>query len=419
MQELLFLAHRIPYPPDKGDKIRSWNFLAHLARRYRVHLGCFIDDPRDWQFTDVLRGICQETCFVPLDPRLARMRSLRALLDGRPLTLAYYLDKQLMKWVDAIVARPALTRAFAYCSAMAQYLPNDGRGPTRRIADIVDVDSEKWRELSQHMHQPKRWLFNRESARLRQVEQQIAAAFDATIVATSAEMTLLRESIPAAHDRVVHVTNGVDCEYFSPERAYENPYGAGVTALAFIGAMDYWPNIDAVTHFARDILPRIRLRISDARFFIVGSNPSREVLALAEGPDVVVTGRVPDVRPFVAHARIIVAPLRIARGVQNKVLEGMAMARPVVCSPSALAGISATPNDEVFCADGSDDFAHAVCIAATTDEGTAVGRRARRRILADYGWPASLRRLDAIVDGRDDGGWHGCAGAEIVDGAMV
>ena len=110
MEELLFLSHRIPYPPDKGDKIRSWHFLKHLAEQYRVHLGCFIDDPRDWQFTDVLRDLCSECCFIKLDRRAARLRSLVGLIDGRPLTLPYYFDRRLDRWVRRVLSRAAVKR---------------------------------------------------------------------------------------------------------------------------------------------------------------------------------------------------------------------------------------------------------------------------------------------------------------------
>lgn len=398
MQELVFLAHRIPYPPDKGDKIRSWNFLTHLAARYRVHLGCFVDDPRDWQFTDTLRKICGECCFVALRPRLARLASLRGLLDGRALTLPYYANTKLARWTQEITTRPQVTRAFVYCSAMAQYLDPAGATRLHRIADIVDIDSEKWADYAQRVSPPwRRWLYAREARTLRKVEKQIAARFDKTIVATGAELALLRELAPEASDRLVCVSNGVDSDYFSPDRAYESPYNPGILALAFVGAMDYWPNVDAVSYFARDVLPAVRRRLPQGRFYIVGSNPTAEVMALAS-ESVIVTGRVPDVRPYVAHASAIVAPLRIARGVQNKVLEGMAMAKAVIGSPEALNGISAEIDKDVLRARTPGEFADAIVHAVTTEAGPCIGRRARSRVTSDYAWSTSLRHLDAALD---------------------
>jgi sugar transferase (PEP-CTERM/EpsH1 system associated) len=398
MKELVFLAHRIPYPPDKGDKIRSWNFLMHLAQRYRVHLGCFIDDPRDWEFTDKLRNLCGECCFVNLKPPLARLLSLRGLLDGRALTLPYYYDAELFRWARKMLDRPQVTQAFVYCSAMAQYVEDDARQRLRCIADIVDIDSEKWADYARRKPQPWRWLYAREARKLRQIEIEIAASFDTTIVATGAEMALFKTFAPEASDRVQYVSNGVDSDYFSPERTYASPYPPDELALVFVGAMDYWPNVDAVCYFARSILPAVRERLPGVRFFIVGSNPAPDVVALASSPEIVVTGRVPDVRPYMAHAFAIVAPLQIARGVQNKVLEGMAMGKAVIGSPEALTGIAAEVGKEVLLAAAPGEFADAIYRAAMTDAGATIGRNARERVVADYAWAASLNRLDKAIE---------------------
>lgn len=399
MQELLFLAHRIPYPPDKGDKIRSWHFLEHLARRYRVHLGCFVDDPRDWQFEGVLRSLCEDCCLVGLDPARARRHSLRGLFGRQPLTLPYYYNRRLARWVAEVLRRPAVERAFVYCSAMAQYLPADLPRPLRRVADFVDVDSEKWEDYAQRMTGAKAWVYRREGRALRRVEQQVAAAFDRTLLATALEADLLRRIAPAGADRIEAVPNGIDGDYFSPERHYDNPYPPERVPLVFTGAMDYWPNADAVQHFRQAILPAVRARLPDASFVIVGSNPTAEVAALAAAPEVIVTGRVPDVRPYTAHARVVVAPLRVGRGVQNKVLEGMAMARPVVASPEALAGIEAEVGRELLLGADPAAFAAAVCAAADPARGAELGQNGRRRVLADYAWSGSLARLDAIMAG--------------------
>lgn len=399
MQELLVLCHRIPYPPDKGDKIRSWNFVRHLAERHRVLLGCFIDDQRDWVHTDFLRGICEECFFADLAPRRGRIRAVRGLLDGRPITLPYYFNAQLDRWVRGALSRPGLDRVFVYCSAMAQYVPMEVRRSRRCVADLVDVDSEKWRDYAQRGSPLRRWLWRRESVKLRQVEREIVETFAATLVATPAELELLRSVAPAASEHMRCVANGVDSAYFSPDRPYEVPPNWGGTPLVFTGAMDYWPNADAAEYFARAILPRVRQRVPDARFFVVGANPTPTVAALAEDARVVVTGWVQDIRPYIKHAKAVVAPLRIARGVQNKVLEGMAMGKPVIASRAALTGIAADIGREVLAADTPDDFADAVCRATMSEAGDAIGRRARRRVIAEYAWTTALERLDAAVDG--------------------
>jgi sugar transferase (PEP-CTERM/EpsH1 system associated) len=399
MPELVFLAHRIPYPPDKGDKIRSWNFLNHLAQRYDIRLGCFIDDPRDWEFTDTLRQLCRDCCFVGITPRLARLGSLRGLLDGRALTLPYYDNQELRRWTRDALARPEVTHAVVYCSAMAQYIEPDHQKRLRCVADIVDIDSAKWAEYAQRASLPWRWLYQREARTLQQIEGQIAVNFDATIVATDAELELLQKFAPEGGERLATVRNGVDSDYFSPERAYDNPYAPGDLPLVFVGAMDYWPNADAVVSFVNTTLPAVRERLPAARFFIVGSNPPPDVTALASSPHVVVTGRVPDVRPYVAHAAAIVAPLRVARGVQNKVLEGMAMGKPVIGSLEALTGITAEIGKDVLRADTVAEFTDTIFKAVMTEQGKMVGRHARARMMTDYGWDTSLRQLDRMVDG--------------------
>ena len=399
MDELLFLAHRIPYPPDKGDKIRSWHFLKYLTRQYRVHLGCLIDDSRDWEFTGFLRSMCDECCFVPLDPPLARLRSIRGFVDGRPLTLPYYFDARLSRWVRRILSRPQLSRVFVYCSAMAQYVPLEFRRSLHSVADLVDVDSEKWFDYARSARALKSWLWKREGRKLRWVEKTITETFAMTLVATAAEMELLRGFVPSeARQKISWISNGVDTEFFSPDRSYASPPEIQGTPLVFTGAMDYRPNVDAVVHFSRAILPRLRQHIPDVSFCVVGSDPKPEVEALAAQRGVVVTGRVPDVRPYIAHASAVVAPLRIGRGVQNKVLEGMAMAKPVVASPEALAGIDAKVGTEILVADNPAQFADAVCRAVDAKAGAELGRNARLRVLVDHDWSKSLNRLGAALN---------------------
>lgn len=398
MDELLVLTHRIPYPPDKGDKIRSWSFLRHLAERYDVYLGTFVDEERDWQFTDVLRRLCRECFFVRLDPRMARLRSLRGVVTGDPLTLPYYFDRGLAQWVRDVLNRPRLGRVFIYCSAMAQYIPLETRHALQSVADLVDIDSEKWFEYGRTMRGLKAQISRREGQALRRVECEIAATFKATFVATKPERDLIRDFAPESAERIECIRNGVDTDYFSPDRNYDRPAEIAGTPLVFTGAMDYWPNVDAAVHFVTSIFPRIRQRIPDARAIIVGSNPARAVKALARSGDVVVTGRVPDVRPFIAHASAIVAPIRVARGVQNKVLEGMAMAKPVIASPAAATGIEAEEGKELLIAESADSFAAATEVAALTPMGKTIGESARRRVIADYDWSASTRRLELALN---------------------
>lgn len=391
------LTHRIPYPPDKGDKIRSWHFFRHLASRFSINLGTFVDEDRDWSYVEKLRGMCRDCFFAKLDRRAARLRSLRALFDGGPLTNPFYSDRGLHRWAQDILSRSNCARVLVYCSAMAQYIPLDIRRTRRCVADLVDIDSEKWLEYGRTMGGVQSYLSRREGTKLRRCEGEIAATFSSTVVATEGERELLNGFAPESADRIVCIRNGVDTDYFSPDRDYMRPPELRRTALVFTGAMDYAPNIDAVVHFAKNIFPLVREKIPDAQFVIVGSNPHRTVKELASGGDIIVTGRVPDVRPYLAHARAVVVPLRIARGVQNKLLEGMAMAKAVVASPAAAAGIEGEAGREFLVANDPETFAAAIYSVVPSGRGDALGQSARQRVLASYNWSVNAALLEALL----------------------
>ncbi|MPY69529.1 MAG: TIGR03087 family PEP-CTERM/XrtA system glycosyltransferase [Alphaproteobacteria bacterium] len=398
MTPLLFLAHRIPYPPNKGDKIRSWNILRYLAERYSVHLGCFIDDEEDRAHTGVLQELCESCHFAPLDARAARLRGLPGLLRGDPITLGYYRDRGLARWVRETVSRAAIGHVFAFSSAMAQYALDGPAAAARRVIDFVDVDSDKWRQYAAAKRWPESRIYGREARTLLGFERRVAAAFDVSLFVSEAEAALFRSLAPESADRIAALKNGVDVDYFDPSRAYPNPFDGPGPALVFTGAMDYWANVDAVDWFARDVLPAIRAVHADAAFHIVGAKPAQQVRALSALPGVQVTGRVADVRPFVAHAAISVAPLRLARGVQNKVLEAMAMARPVLATPEALEGIDAVPGQEVFRASGADGLSRAALEMLARNDLASVGAAARDCVVSGYGWSACLNGLNKFLD---------------------
>ncbi len=392
MEGLLFLAHRIPFPPNKGDKIRSFHLLRHLSARYEIHLGAFVDDPDDWQFQDALKPWCASIKLLPLNPRRARLASLTGLLTGEALTLPYYRSVELKRWAAGLAASGKVTRGLAFSSAMAQFMP---AGLSRRVLDMVDVDSDKWTQYAMTQRWPLSWVYAREGRKLAEWEARAAQDFDATLLVSHDEAALLQQRAPQARHKIGAFENGVDADYFSPARDYPNPYPSDVRGIVFTGAMDYWPNIDAVTWFADRIFPAVRGAVPGAQFTIVGSRPSEAVGALARQPGVVVTGSVADVRPYLAHAACAVAPLRIARGVQNKVLEAMAMARPVIATPQAAEGIRAEAGRDYVLAQGEADFAHAVVAQLQSARSVAP---ARDCILAHYDWARNLAAIDPLFE---------------------
>jgi sugar transferase (PEP-CTERM/EpsH1 system associated) len=399
MQNLLFLPHRIPYPPDKGDKIRSFHFLQHLAKSYRIHLGSFIDDPDDWSHVAGLREICADTHFASLRPATATLRALGGFVTGEALSLPYYRDRRLAAWVDRVLTQVRPDTVFVYSSAMAQYVLGAAPRPRRIVMDFIDVDSDKWRQYAETQNWPMNWVYRREDRTLLSFDRRVAKAADASFFVSESEADLFRRLAPESAAKVFAVGNGIDAAYFSPETAYANPYDGGGPALVFTGAMDYWPNVDAVIWFAREVFPRVRERFHEAVFVIVGSRPTAEVLQLGGLPGVSVTGRVADVRPYLAHAAAAVVPIRIARGIQNKVLEAMAMARPVVTTPQALEGIDAAPGVHLSLAGDTDAFAAATVDAVADPAAAEMGRAARARVVDAYGWPAKLAQFDSIIGG--------------------
>ena len=407
MQELLFLAHRIPYPPNKGDKIRSYHVLKYLAGKYRVHLGTFVDDEQDWQYVPVLRDLCGESHFVALNSRIARLRSAKGLLNGEALTVPYYYNASMQAWVTQLLEKNPVHRVVVFSSGMAQYVAGQRWSKIRRVIDFVDVDSDKWRQYAKSKSWPMSAVYRREARRLQVYERQIAAEFDASVLVSQSESSLFKTLAPESVERIDYLNNGVDSDYFSPERLYVQPYRAGEKALVFTGAMDYWANIDAVAWFAREVFPYVYQRDPHARFYIVGGRPTSAVRQLESIPGVYVTGAVPDVRPYVAQAAAAVAPLRIARGVQNKVLEAMSMAKPVLATSAAVEGIESGTDGARVDRQGFNEatgivVADDVMVCAEYALGMLQGgynAAGRTCVLKYYAWSESLMRLDRLLEG--------------------
>ena len=396
MPDLLFLAQRLPYPPTKGEKIRAFHELKYLAQWYDIHLGCLIDDPDDRQYIDALRPLCRDIHVAQVNSRLARIGCLSGLLTAEALSVSYFRHRGLIDWVSNVIENypPAIT--FVYSSNMAPYildLPNTGT----RVVDLVDVDSEKWRAFAATAKGPMRLVYRREGRKIAELERRIVLECDLAALVSNAEAGLFESHHPDRVGSIRAVSNGVDYRYFDPTLHHQPPYDTSRPNFVFTGTMDYPPNVDAVSWFANEILPLIRASLPTAQFHIVGGNPATQVLNLTRLDGVFVSGRVPDVRPYIAQATASVAPMRIARGIQNKVLEAMAMARPVVLTSGALEGIAADPRLEIVLADTAVDFAAACCRLATTTDGIAIGTAARSRIVCHYDWSATLRGFDDIL----------------------
>ena len=404
MRDLLFLVHRLPYPPNKGDKIRSWHMLQYLSRHFRVHLGCFVDDEADWQYARRVADLCASTRFIDLRALPARWRALQALLARQSMSVQYYRDERLLEWVAGVLSTGRVRHALAFSGPMAQYLDGGAAAgqALHRVIDFVDVDSDKWRQYGDSKPWPVSLLYRREAQLLQQYERHIAQQFAAASFVSQAEAALFRLCAPLARRKTHYVNNGVDTGYFAPGACPPPPYPPGAQVLVFTGAMDYWPNVDAMQWFVRSVWPALRRQFPQLSLYIVGSRPVARVRALARVAGVTVTGTVDDIRPYLQGAALAVAPLRIARGVQNKVLEAMAMGKIVLASPQALEGIAAQPGLELLLARDEAEFIHhaARVLRAGTGAGTpgeAMDAAARQFVVQDYNWERNLQALGAML----------------------
>jgi sugar transferase (PEP-CTERM/EpsH1 system associated) len=321
------------------------------------------------------------------------------MLTSASITSSVFHDEGLAHWIKNIATRKSLRCVLAYSSAMAGYIDGD-TGAARRIVDFVDVDAEKWRRRAERTGPPQAWLYAREAKALAGHDRRAADRADVCLFVSEAEAERFRSLAPRAAGKLHVLGNGVDTAYFSPRNDYPNPYGGFGPVIVFTGTMDYWPNVEAVEWFAGAVVPRLRRRVSGIRFAVVGRNPTRRVRALADRDGVTVAGAVADIRPYLAHADAVVAPLRVTLGIPNKILEGMAMAKPVVATPEAVSGLSLSEREGVVVE--SDPEALVATIAAlltVRERAVELGGRARRSAEDRVGWPAVVDRLTAIIDG--------------------
>ncbi|MHC4549818.1 MAG: TIGR03087 family PEP-CTERM/XrtA system glycosyltransferase [Planctomycetota bacterium] len=388
---ILFLVHRIPYPPDKGDKIRSYHELMALREGADVTVACFLDDPEDEAHVATLGELCHDLVVVRLRPWAARLRSVCALAGRCPLSLAHYRSREMRRRLRELGPFDAV---LAFSSTMGPYA--ERFAGARRVLDLCDLDSEKWFQYAGAASFPMSWIYRSEGRRLGAYEDEAARAFDAAVLVSPAEGETLRRRCPAA---AIHVIpNGVDLDFLDPDAV---PTEADARTLVFCGAMDYHSNVDAVRYLHDDILPLVRKTVPDVRLKIVGSNPAPAVTRLADSPGVEVTGRVPDVRPEILSAAVSVAPMRLGRGVPNKVLEALALTLPVVVTPNAAMGLELGEFEGADVAGDAPSFADAVVRRLRAAAAGRVRYPQHRHVLhAQYSWSSHMGALRRLVLGQ-------------------
>ncbi len=386
---IFYICQRVPYPPNRGDKIATYNQIRHLARAHEVRVFCIAADDADAANAAGLKGIAESVTAVTLSPFRAKLRALKALAAGRSLSAAFF-DEPLLHAAIAkgfAEARPDLI--VVYSSNVAQFAERFTDTP--RIMYFSDLNSQKWAQYARHAWGPMRFVYALEARRLLAHERRIAYEFSHSVVSTEVELRDFQTLIPGAP--VSLVRNGVDLDHFRPTGRAKR---AGT--VIFTGVMDYLPNIDAVTWFAEEVLPRVRQAHPEARFVVCGSNPTAEVRRLAERDGITVTGTVADTRPFLEEAELFVAPLRIARGIQNKLLEAMAVGLPCITSTLCWSFIGIPKSEGILAADEKERFAeHVIRLLDDAPYRAEMARRARTAVEGRYGWDRQLGEFDRLI----------------------
>jgi polysaccharide biosynthesis protein PslH len=388
---ILFLTQRVPFPPNKGDKIRSFNEIKFLSRKNKISLVCLTDNPGDLKPGQGLQDCCESVDIVYLPKLRSNAQSACALFSSNPLTLSFFYSKELQGIVDSKLKHERYDVIFVYCSSMAQYVEHVNTIP--KIIDFVDVDSEKWHQYATYASFPKNYLYRLEGRRLRKYEALLAETFQHCILVSEKEVDDFR-ALVCPCSTVTSIPNGVDGDMFQPSMAPYIPY-----SLVFTGAMDYFANIEAIMFFVREIFPLIQYSIPHVTLTIVGSNPTAEIRSLAEShANITVTGSVDSVQPYVVNSAVFVAPMRIARGVQNKILEAMSMGVPVVTTSLGFEGITALSGKDIIVEDQPERFANRVIELMCDDRiRTELSESSRRAVESFYDWTINLSKLENIL----------------------
>jgi sugar transferase (PEP-CTERM/EpsH1 system associated) len=344
-KNLLYIAHRVPFPPDKGDRIRNWNLLQFLARRANVHLACLADEPVSEETRRAISKQCTQSAIVPISRRRWR-RSIAAALMGNTLSEGAFSSPELRATLRDWAGQTRFDAAIVSASSLTPYLRQLCGVPA--VVDLVDVDSQKWFDYAMASSFPKSLVYRLEGKRLRKLERTLPAWCKAVFLVSNAETKLYRSF--AQSGPVLTATNGVDLDFFRP---LDLP---SERACTFVGALDYTPNIDGACWFAETVWPELHRRRPDLCLRLVGRRPAAAIQALAHHPGIELIGQVSDVRPWIARSAMVVVPLRIARGVQNKVLEALALAKAVVASPPSLNGLAATPGEHLLAANSPREW---------------------------------------------------------------
>jgi sugar transferase (PEP-CTERM/EpsH1 system associated) len=388
---VLFLTQRLPYAPNRGDRIRAFHMVAALQRAWDVEVVSLVHDAEEASHADAMRARGLTVHVAPVGRLGNYARGVARLPSSRPLTLELLHSQQMPAILQQIVATRPPDVVFAYCSSMARYALEPPLQGIPFVLDMVDVDSVKWAELAAGgASWPMRMVYRREAHCLGEFEREAVGRAAATLVVNEREEAMVRRLVPDA--RVRAIQNGIDLAAYAPA----GPPSAD-PVVVFCGVMNYGPNADAAQRLAARIWPLVRARRPSARLLLVGAQPTAAVQRLASLPGVEVTGSVPDIRPYLWRSAVAAVPLLVARGIQNKVLEALAAGLPAVVSPAVAAGVPDEALPGCLTASSDDEFAGRILelLALPPSRRRALAGEAR---LAHLGWTDRLVPLHDILE---------------------
>jgi len=388
---ILYVCHRFPFPPKRGGKIRPFNMIRHLqASGHQVTVCSLARTEAEAADGQGIAPYCSEFHAGVVREPVQWARMILRLPLTTPSSMGYFYDRGLAATIRRLLATQRFDLIFVHCSSVAQYVEDVQGIP--KILDFGDMDSQKWLEYANYKPWPLSWGYTLEGSKVLWAEKRLARKFDLCTATTRAEWQTLEDyGTGAATD---WFPNGVDAKLFSPG---DGSYDADT--LSFIGRMDYYPNQECMQRFCTAVWPLLKARRPALKLKIVGADPSPQIRALEALPGVTVTGSVPEVQPYVRESALMVAPLAIARGTQNKILEAMAMGVPVVTSSAAAGGVDAEAGQHLLVADSPEDIAAAVLrIVENPAERARLAAAGRERVLTHHAWPRSMQRLDGIIE---------------------
>ena len=394
---LLILSHRVPFPPNKGEKIRTYHQIEYLkAIGHQVQVICPLEGANDQLYCEQLSEKLDVTCTgIKIGNR--KLKMLAGLIKGKALSVANFYDSSLQQKIDEYLARETVDTIICTASSMAEYIFNSSsvNTQTNLVMDFMDLDSDKWRQYAQRSAFPKSWVYQREQKLLAAYELKIAAKFNSCLFISDAEVELFCKNL-ADNSQVHAIANGIDTSLFKVnlERDYSS-----APRLLFTGVMDYLPNVDAVVWFVESVWPQVIEKYPEAQFYIAGMNPNEKVKALDKKQGIVVTGFVEDIMPYYDLATLFIAPFRIARGVQNKVLQAMACGLPVVTTNSGGEGIDYTDSGNLIIANTEDEIFEKIqyCIENPA-QSREIGLNAAELIQQGYSWTGKLKMLGKLIE---------------------